>query len=206
MNLAGFLLCFIFLVVGYVMYPTVLPSLLKSNIVKESSLRAEEVDRGAENTEDSEIVPLSAELVTPIVLEEVVPEVVEVIPEVVTPNPVIAEVVEEKMSELEAVPAAPVDPSPVEPAPVVADLTDAQVVSILRNSVKAGEVGEFNFDQVVTWRKAGKEDLGGVSYVVGMVNYNATTLFGDEQLSAKALIKDGVVYKWLWPATNTEMR
>ena len=183
------------------MYPTVLPSLLKSNIVKESSLRAEEVDRGAENTEDSEIVPLSAELVTPIVLEEVVPEVVEVIPEVVTPNPVIAEVVEEKMSELEAVPAAP-----VEPAPVVADLTDAQVVSILRNSVKAGEVGEFNFDQVVTWRKAGKEDLGGVSYVVGMVNYNATTLFGDEQLSAKALIKDGVVYKWLWPATNTEMR
>jgi hypothetical protein len=88
----------------------------------------------------------------------------------------------------------------------VVKLSEADLIGILKASVKAGDVNEFNFEQVIAWKQADDELIGSDTFEVGMVTYKADTIFDEQELDAKALIKDGKVVKWLWPISNTEMR
>lgn len=219
MNSASFLLCIVFAAIGYVIYPLILPNLVSSDIVSEESLsdsykkKMEEnkVDEDLTKSEEAEVEDdeevTTSEPVKPSVPDmEVKPEVVvEEIPAEVVPEPTPAPVVVEPAPAPEVVPAP--EPAPVVEQPVVSvKLTDAQIIAVLKKSVAAAEVNEFNMNQVLDWKGAGEETINGETYAVGFAIYGAKTIFGDEKLQAKALVKDGKVVKWLWPTTNTEMR
>jgi len=119
-------------------------------------------------------------------------------PEVVVQKPVAS------ASEPEPVIPDPT-PAPVTPKAEV-KLNDEEFITALQSSVKAGEVNEFKIEQAQDWKRVGEELIGNDTYDVGMITYKAQTIYGDQQLQAKALIKNGKVVKWLWPVTSTEMK
>lgn len=171
------------------MHPLLLPKLVESNIVAESSLsdnykeeQAKKVQAKAKAAKKPEKRP-----------EPVKPEVVVQKPVVTAPMP------------------APVTPDPVpEPEPVTpkmeVKLNDEEFISALQSSVKVGDVNEFKIEQVLDWKREGEELIDNDTYDVGVVTFKAQTIYDEQQLQAKALIKDGKVVKWLWPVTNTEMK
>ncbi len=192
MNSSSILLCFVFAAIGYVLHPMLLPGLLDSKLVAESSLsdgykeeQAKKTGKDLPESEDDTEQDTAKENVAP---EPIKPEVVE------TPTPVPPAIV---------VPTPTPDPVTT-PAPVeaVVKLSEQALINILKASVKAGDVNEFEFNQVLEWKLAGDEG----THQVGMVTYQADTIFDEQKLEAKALIKDGKVVKWLWPTTNTKMR
>lgn len=197
MNLSSFLLCFVFAAIGYVAHPMLLPSLVDSNMIAESSLSDRYKEGQVKKT--GKVEPESGEdKKEDIATEDTVPEVIK--PEVVEqPTPAIPMTAREPDPVINRAVDEPID------EPVV-KLSELAFMNILKSSVKAGEVNEFTFDQVLDWKRAGVEQLDGGTYEVGMVTYQADTIFDEQKLEAKALIKDGKVVKWLWPTTNTKMR
>ena len=203
MNSSSLLLCLVFAAIGYVIHPMILPGLVDSKLVAKSSLsdsykQEQAVKTGKDASESEDVIPGDAtpEPVKPVVVEDLDPEPVatpkqepEPVP---TPEPVIEPVIE---------------PEPEEPKeePVVR-LSESELIDILKASVKAGDVNEFEFSQVISWKEADEELIGSDTFQVGMVTYKADTIFDEQQLDAKAIIKDGKVVKWLWPTTNTQMR
>jgi len=178
MNLASFLLCLVFAAIGYVAHPTLLPKLVDSKLVVKSSLSdsyKEELGEDLPISEDDEIEEVAPDAVKLEVVEQPIP----VIPDPVT-NPALE----------------------IPKVAVMVKLSEQELIDVLKSSVKAGDVNEFNFDQVVDWKLSGEDGV----YQVGMVTYKADTIFDEQQLEAKALVKDGKVVKWLWPTTNTKMR
>ncbi len=168
------------MVAGYVIHPMVLPGLQEKGYVAKTT---EEVDTkksdGGDKPEDNADKPP----VKPDVVKE-----------------------EDKMPE-------PVTPDPVTPDPVTPDLTpknaelvDAEFYKIIRSSVTSGQVSEFKVNQVIDWKRLGKKTIDGVEYDEGVATYKAKTIFGEQNLEAKVLVKDGKVEKWLWGATDTEMK
>lgn len=194
MNVASFLLCLVFAAIGYVIYPVLLPKLVDSNVVAESSLSDEYKAEQAKK-----------ELPKPAIKPEK-----DVAKEDETPEPVRLTTPDVAVAPTPAIPDPVTPPAPVVPEKVVTDTTqmlnENQLIALLEASVKAGDVNEFEFDQVLEWKQAGTEDVGGENFQIGMVTYKADTIFDEQELQAKALIKDGKVVKWLWPTTNTEMR
>jgi hypothetical protein len=199
MNSSSLLLCLVFAAIGYVIHPMILPGLVDSKLVAESSLsdsykqeQAVKTGKDTSKPEDPSEDDVTPEPVKPDVVEETAPD------PVVIPKP-----------ELEPVPTPdPVsDTEPEEPKedPVV-KLSESELIDILKASVKAGDVNEFEFSQVISWKEADEELIGSDTFQVGMVTYKADTIFDEQQLDAKAIIKDGKVVKWLWPTTNTQMR
>lgn len=87
---------------------------------------------------------------------------------------------------------APPDNQPAPPAPVISDLVKA-----MQDSIKAGDIKEFTFDQVLEWTEGPNELNDGKTYQTGLVSYKAKTVFGERTIQAKALIKDGKVHRWL---------
>lgn len=207
MNSSSILLCLVFAAIGYVIHPILLPALVESKFVAESTLSESYKE---EQKKKYGIVPSETDVtkkpdvgdenVTP---EPVKPDVVE-IPDTPTPTPTPEpEVTPEPTPEPEVV----VMPEPEKPEvkPVVR-LSEQELIDALKSSVKAGDVNEFSFDQVIAWKRGSEELIGSDSFEVGIVTYKADTIFDEQELDAKALIKDGKVVKWLWPTTNTEMR
>jgi hypothetical protein len=205
MNSSSILLCFVFAAIGYVIQPILLPALVESKFVAESTLS--ESYKEEQKKKNGIISPQTDTTKKPDVAEEnvipepVKPDVVE-IPEVPAPAPE-PEITPEPEPEPEIV----VMPEPEKPEvkPVVR-LSEQELIDALKASVKAGDVNEFSFEQVIAWKRGSEELVGSDSFEVGMVTYKADTIFDVQELDAKALIKDGKVVKWLWPTTNTEMR
>jgi hypothetical protein len=85
-------------------------------------------------------------------------------------------------------------------------LTPEEIVSVMQASVKAGEIKEFAFDQVLGWKAAEDKEMGGESYQSGLASYKAETIFGVKNIQAQALIKGGKVEKWIWPKSGMEIK
>lgn len=102
-----------------------------------------------------------------------------------------------------------VEPEPeitVEPEPE-APAVPVDVVATMKASIEAGEIKEFNFDQVVEWKAAEEEEtFDGETYKVGLLTYKAETFVGVRTIQAKALIKDHKVARWLWPKSGMEIK
>lgn len=102
------------------------------------------------------------------------------------------------------------DPKPdVDPAPKGAGegaVDQAGIVNLMKASVKAGNVTEFEMKQVVSWKVGGDMEFDGKTYQVGLVTFKAETILGMQEHDAIALIENGAVVKWMWAKTKLEMR
>jgi len=99
-------------------------------------------------------------------------------------------------------------PEPMEeetPAPAAA-LDQAAVVKLMQDSIKAGGLKEFTFDQVLDWKAGEEEDFDGVTYQTGIAAYKAETIFGVKTIEAKALISEGKIQKWIWAKSGLEIK
>lgn len=111
-----------------------------------------------------------------------------------------------------AEPTPPAEPKPAEPtAPEPAVVTDTSapagdVVKAMQASLKAAQIKEFTFEQVIGWKDAGSETIGGQAYQTGLAAYKVETIFGPSNLQAKALIQNGKVVKWVFAKSGLEMK
>lgn len=112
----------------------------------------------------------------------------------------------------------PPTPDPVDP-PVVADgpmeddppapaasLDAEAIVKLMQESIKAGSISEFTFDQVLGWKAGEDEERDGVTYQTGLVAYKAETIFGVKTIQAQALIDGGEIVRWIWPKSGMEIK
>ena len=111
----------------------------------------------------------------------------------------------EPTPEPEPTPAPEPEPTPAPEPPVPTGPVD--VVAVMQGSIKAGEIKEFSFDQVLDWQASEEtETIDGETYSTGIASYKAETVFGVKTIQAKALIKDGKVVRWLWPKSGMEIK
>lgn len=184
MNSTSFLLCLVFAAIGYVVHPMLLSSMVSSKMVSENALSFEYLQKW--RLQNGETVVDTADDTNDKVVE-------------IKKDPVKTVIITEPKPE-----PVNVEPEPIEDVEI--KLTDAQFEDALKASVKSGDVTEFKYEQVLEWEREGEEEVDGDTYEVGMITYQADTLFAEQQLKAKALIQDGKVVRWLWPTTNTTMR
>jgi hypothetical protein len=117
------------------------------------------------------------------------------------PAPAVADNGGEKMEDPKP------DPTPIpEPAPTGAVLGSEEIVKVMQESIKAAQVKEFTFEQVLAWKAGEEEEVDGVKYQIGNAAYKAETIFGVKTIQAKALIKEGKVTKWIWPNSGMEIK
>ena len=76
----------------------------------------------------------------------------------------------------------------------------------MQESVRAGQIKEFNFDQVTTWKAEADEIVDGETYQTGLASYKAETIFGVKIIQAKALIKGTKIQRWIWPKSGMEIK
>jgi len=76
----------------------------------------------------------------------------------------------------------------------------------MQENVRAGTLKEFKYPQVVSWKDGGEETVAGQRYKIGLVVYQADTIFGTKQIPAKALVQDNRVVKWVLQASGNEIR
>jgi hypothetical protein len=132
----------------------------------------------------------------PVVKNE--PEPPPVTPPPVEPPPVVNNEPEPPMEEPVTPPAAP-------PAPSGA-LGPDDIVKLMQDSIRAKQVKEFTFDQVLGWKAGEDEEVDGEKYQTGVAAYKAETIFGVKTIQAKALIQAGEVKKWIWPNSGMEIK
>ncbi|GAA5119013.1 hypothetical protein JIN84_22325 [Luteolibacter yonseiensis] len=122
----------------------------------------------------------------------------------------------------EPAPAAEPEPAPAaEPAPLPlpepsaapgGDMAPAgsaeagPVVIAMQESIKAGQIKEFTFEQVQEWKEEAEETVDGDKFQTGTASYQAETIFGNKVIKAKALIKGGKVQRWIWPTSGMEIK
>ena len=107
-------------------------------------------------------------------------------------------------------PAPAPEPTPaveVTEAPPVstAPLASSDLITAMQASVKARAVSEFETSGVLKWENGDNETIDGTEYQVGFATYEKETIFGNQPVVAKALIKGGKVVKWVYAKTGLEI-
>ena len=98
------------------------------------------------------------------------------------------------------------EPAPVvEPAPAPTG-NPADVVKAMQESIKAAQIKEFTFAQVLDWKADEPETTDGETYQTGLISYKAETIFGVKTIQAKALVKGDKVVRWIWPKSGMEIK
>lgn len=111
-----------------------------------------------------------------------------------------------KEPEIAPEPAKEPDPAPT-PKPVAsAALSAEDIVKLMQESIRSGQIKEFTFDQVIGWKAGEEEDLEGEKFQTGLAAYKAETIFGVKNIQAKALIQGGKVVRWIWPTSGLEIQ
>lgn len=101
------------------------------------------------------------------------------------------------------------EPTPVptpEPTPTpvasASTLSADDIVKVMQESIRSGQIKEFTFDQVIGWKATEDEAVDGQTYQTGLAAYKAETIFGQKNIQAKALIQNGKVTRWIWPTSG----
>lgn len=76
-------------------------------------------------------------------------------------------------------------------------LDDETLVERMKDSVKQGEVRELLANQILGWKANGTEQIDGRTYQIGLVAYEAETLFGTQKFIARALFYEGSIHRWI---------
>lgn len=103
------------------------------------------------------------------------------------------------------VPAPDSAPAP-DATPTSAAGASSDAVKAMQDSVRAGQIKEFKYDQVLDWKPGDNETVDGESYQTGLASYKAETIFGVKTIQAKALLKNGKVQRWIWPKSGMEIK
>ena len=184
MNFSSFLMILIFVAIGYVVHPIVLP-FVENDLPKAEAPQEVAVD---EVPEVDEAPVESVELATPTAIVESVEQATPVVVEdTAEPEPVVGE--EEVVSELET----------------SKQTGKADIAAVMQKSVKAGDVTEFAYDDVQAWEFLGEEDFDGSSYIAGECTVKVTTILGVSERKVKALCRNGGVVKWVWAASGVKI-
>ena len=93
-----------------------------------------------------------------------------------------------------------------EPTPAPTPTAGVDVVAVMKKHISEGNIKEFTFNQVQGWKAEADEVIDGATYQIGLVRYNAETIFGNKLIEAKALIQNGQVVRWIWPKSNMEIK
>ena len=109
------------------------------------------------------------------------------------------------LTETDPEPTTEPEPDP-EPEPVEQPTGPVDVVALMKASVEAGDIQEFQLAQVQGWKETGEEQIEGVTYQTGLAAYRAETIFGVKNVEAKALIRNGKVERWIWPKSGLEIK
>lgn len=122
-----------------------------------------------------------------------------------------------------SIPEAAVEPTPIEvptpepmptpepaPQPTVeieapAALSADDIIALMKKSLAQGQIKEFTVDQVTDWKAADDETIDGQTYQTGIASYKAETIFGTRNVSAKALVKEGSIVRWVSPTSGLEI-
>lgn len=136
----------------------------------------------------------------------------EATPEEEAPEPVTPEV--EEAPEPEEIPTPEPTVEPAEdvkldipgPATTGGEDADQVIIAAMQASLKAGEIKEFTFDQVVEWAVGEPETVDGATYQTGIVTYLGETIFGKNEVKAKALISGDKVQRWTWQNSGVEIK
>ena len=195
---------------GYSLEPSMRPTLTGQAPAKAKAI----ADAGATDPEPPPVTPppVTPPPVAPPVTPPVTPPPVEpppvvkndpepppVTPPPVEPPPVVKNDPEPPMEEEPAAPPA------TPPAPSAA-LGPEDIVKLMQDSIRAKQVKEFTFDQVLGWKAGEEEEVDGEKYQTGVAAYKAETIFGVKTIQAKALIQGGEVKKWIWPNSGMEIK
>ncbi len=87
------------------------------------------------------------------------------------------------------------------------ELSEEEVVQILRDSLENGEISEISADQVTEWGLVEDGDTKVASGVqVGSVTYTAETIFGVKSLEAHAVIENKRVTRWFSPKSGMDIQ
>ncbi len=198
---------------GYIFEPQITPNLISYNqpkVVHIDAATGEEKDESALGkvkpapgpVTPPEPEPEPAPEPPPVVKNDPSP-VPEPAPEPAPEPPPVADNGGEEMQEPEPKP----EPEPIpEPAPTGTALGEEEIVKAMQESIQAGQIKEFTFDQVLGWKAGEKETVDGTEYQTGIAAYKAETIFGVKTIQAKALIQNGKVAKWIWTNTGMEIK
>jgi hypothetical protein len=126
-------------------------------------------------------------------------------PPPVTPPPVTPPPAEPPVVKNDPPMEEPVAPPATPPTPSAA-LGPEDIVKLMQDSIRAKQVKEFTFDQVLGWKAGEDEEVDGEKYQTGVAAYKAETIFGVKTIQAKALIQGGEVKKWIWPNSGMEIK
>ena len=102
-------------------------------------------------------------------------------------------------------PAPTPTPTPT-PTPAAGSLSAEDIVKLMQESIRSGQIKEFTFDQVIGWKAGEDEELDGEKYQTGLAAYKAETIFGVKNIQAKAMIQGGKVIRWIWPTSGLEIQ
>ena len=80
------------------------------------------------------------------------------------------------------------------------------IVQAMQSSIKAAQIKEFTFEQILEWKAETDEVVDGKTYQIGLASYEAETIFGTKTVQAKALIKAGKVQRWIWLKSGMEIK
>lgn len=97
---------------------------------------------------------------------------------------------------------------PTASAPTTASgtVSSSDVVAVMKNSILAAEIKEFNFDQVSEWKADATETVQGETFETGIATYQVENPFGKKTIQAKAYIQNGKVVRWIWPNTGIQLK
>ena len=180
---------------GETPYSIVLP-IDKTDLM--AQLAANPPGRDTTTTPAQEPAPEPAPIPEPAPAPEPMPE------PVVEPKP---EPAPEPIPEPEPAPSPEPTPTPEPaPTPAPAESGPVNVVKVMQDSIRGGQVKEFTFDQVLGWEASAEETVDGEAFKTGTISYKAETIFGVKTIQAKALIKDGKVMRWIWPKSGMEIK
>jgi hypothetical protein len=122
-----------------------------------------------------------------------------------TPQPVV-DPMPVKEPEVAPGPAKQPEAGPA-PQPVSGStLTAEEIVKLMQESIRSGQIKEFTFDQVTGWKAGEEEESEGEKYQTGLAAYKAETIFGVKNIQAKAMIQGGKVVRWIWPTSGLEIQ
>lgn len=102
-------------------------------------------------------------------------------------------------------PSAPAKETPAE-STSGAPMNEEQIVKAMQSSFESGEIKEFASIKPTALKAATPETIEGVTYDIGIAEYEAETLLGMKSLQAKALIQNGKVVKWLSAKSGMEIK
>ena len=93
-----------------------------------------------------------------------------------------------------------------EAAKVPVVLSAEEIEAFMKSELETKPLTEFSADKIATYKAGETETIDGVEYQTGTASYMKKTMFGDRTLSAKALIKNGVLVKWVSPKTGLQLQ